>query len=370
MRQASTDRSVRNLGALQRTASTSHVLNLVAIANAHKGDPAYHSRPFFNTPLLNECLILKHRIRMDERYVFDDERQNSTKIILPFERSDLRMGGRSFFVGQRGWREIVRETAGDAMDVERDLRVLSVIDEIPSLDPFLLREHLNRRGIHISSCYFAISEADLARMQDFVAMEINNLIRLTYATAGEGSSYSSKLVQVLLSTEINEHLEPLRIALRLEGEDYREGVFSWKGFLYYKWVLNDLWPKLVDVLREMPQIRVTGHKDPELMAYIDRTRRRLIDTVDHKRREVTEALDVYDRAFADLTKNGKPLAFRNFLLRAPKMFLMLGERIGVISHITSFWRYRFPDARSLAAPIDEVLDILKDFEQNITTVES
>jgi hypothetical protein len=207
-------------------------------------------------------------------------------------------------------------------------------------------------------------------MQDFVAMEINNLIRLTYATAGEGSSYSSKLVQVLLSTEINEHLEPLRIALRLEGEDYREGVFSWKGFLYYKWVLNDLWPKLVDVLREMPQIRVTGHKDPELMAYIDRTRRRLIDTVDHKRREVTEALDVYDRAFADLTKNGKPLAFRNFLLRAPKMFLMLGERIGVISHITSFWRYRFPDARSLAAPIDEVLDILKDFEQNITTVES
>jgi hypothetical protein len=158
--------------------------------------------------------------------------------------------------------------------------------------------------------------------------------------------------------------------LRLEGEDYKEGVFSWKGFLYYKWVLNDLWPKLVDVLREMPQIRVTGHKDAELMAYIDRTRRRLVETVDYKRREVTEALDVYDRAFADLTKNGKPLAFRNFLLRAPKMFLMLGERIGVISHITSFWRYRFPDARSLAAPIDEVLDILKDFEQNISTVEN
>lgn len=369
MRQASTDRSVRNLGALQRTASTSRVLNLVAIANSHKGEPEYHTKPFFTTPILNECIVLKHRIRADERFVFDDERQNSTKIILPFERGDLRMGGRSFFVGQRGWRDIVRQTGGDEQNIERDIRVMSAVDEIPSLDPFLLREHLNRRGIQIASCYFAISEADLGRMQDFVAMEINNLIRLTYATAGEGSSYSSKLVQVLLSTEINEHLEPLRIALRLEGEDYKEGVFSWKGFLYYKWVLNDLWPKLVDVLREMPQVRVTGHKDADLMAYIDRTRRRLVETVDAKRREVTEALDVYDRAFADLTKNGKPLAFRNFLLRAPKMFLMLGERIGVISHITSFWRYRFPDARSLAAPIDEVLDILKDFEQNISTVE-
>ncbi|MFN7304273.1 MAG: hypothetical protein ACK5SU_06310 [Phenylobacterium sp.] len=345
------------------------MLNLVAIANNHKSNPEYHARPFFTTPILNECIVLKHRIRADERFVFDDERQNSTKIILPFERADLRMGGRSFFVGQRGWRDIVRETGGDAPNIERDIRVMSAIDEIPSMDPFLLREHLSRRGISIAPCYFAISEADLARMQDFVAMEINNLIRLTYATAGEGSTYSSKLVQVLLSTEINEHLEPLRIALRLEGEDYREGVFSWKGFLYYKWVLNDLWPKLIDVLREMPQVRVTGHKDADLMAYIERARRRLAETVDTKRREVTEALDVYDRAFADLTKNGKPLAFRSFLLKAPKMFLMLGERIGVISHITSFWRYRFPDPRSLAAPIDEVLDILKDFERNITLVE-
>jgi hypothetical protein len=92
MRQASTDRSVRNLGALQRTASTSRVLNLVAIANSHKGEPDYHTKPFFTTPILNECIVLKHRIRADERYVFDDERQNSTKIILPFERGDLRMG--------------------------------------------------------------------------------------------------------------------------------------------------------------------------------------------------------------------------------------------------------------------------------------
>ena len=84
MRQATTDRSVRNLGALQRTASTSRVLNLVAIANSQRADPDYHSKPFFTTPLLNECLVLKHRIRMDERFVFDDERQNSTKIIIPF----------------------------------------------------------------------------------------------------------------------------------------------------------------------------------------------------------------------------------------------------------------------------------------------
>ena len=241
MRQATTDRSVRNLGALQRTASTSRVLNLVAIANSQKTDPDYHNKPFFTTPLLNECLVPKHRIRMDERFVFDDERQNSTKIIIPFERSDLRIGGRSFFVGQRGWRDIVREIAGDSADVDRDLRVLTIVDEIPSLDPFLLREHLGRRGIAIASCYFAISEADLARMQDFVASEINNLIRLTDVSA-VGSSYSSKLVRVLLSPVQGEPIQPIRMALRLDPDDFEDGIFAWKGFLYYQWVLSDLRP--------------------------------------------------------------------------------------------------------------------------------
>jgi hypothetical protein len=59
------------------------------------------------------------------------------------------------------------------------------------------------------------------------------------------------------------------------------------------------------------------------------------------------------------------MAFRDFLLKAPDMFMMLGERMGVISHIASFWRYRFPDLRSLNAPIEEVVDILQDFEANL-----
>ncbi|MEI6439119.1 MAG: hypothetical protein WCO83_02830, partial [Alphaproteobacteria bacterium] len=74
---------------------------------------------------------------------------------------------------------------------------------------------------------------------------------------------------------------------------------------------------------------------------------------------------VYDTAFDDLTTNGRPMAFRDFLLKAPEMFMMLGERMGVISHISSFWRYRFPNERSLNAPTGEVVDILQDFEANL-----
>ena len=364
MKNRSADRAIRNLGALQKTASTSRVLNLIAVGNTHRGDPTYRTQPFFDNPILNEALILKHRVRADERFVFDTERQVATKVIIPFERTDLRMGGRSFFVGQRGWTTMIDEIAGENAKMHRDISLLLALDELPSLDPFLLREHLNRRGFPIAPIYFAISDADLDRMQEYVGQQIYQLISLAFPTdSAQGNS--DKMVQALLSTQIDERLEPLRIVMRLEGEAYREGVFSWKGFLYYKWVLSDLAPKLGMVLKELPMLRATGHRDRELLKYIEEARARLLDAVQLRRREVAAALQVYDSAFNDLTKNGRPMAFRDFLLKAPDMFMMLGERMGVISHIASFWRYRFPDLRSLNAPIEEVVDILQDFEANL-----
>ncbi len=47
-------------------------------------------------------------------------------------------------------------------------------------------------------------------------------------------------------------------------------------------------------------------------------------------------------SFRDLVANQTPKTFRDFLLSAPYMFLELGEKMGAISHIVSFWRYRFP----------------------------
>ena len=69
---------------------------------------------------------------------------------------------------------------------------------------------------------------------------------------------TARLVEALLSSRNDERLEPLRLTLRLEGESYREGIFAWKGFLYYKWVLNSLWPKLREVLVELMKVKVVG----------------------------------------------------------------------------------------------------------------
>jgi hypothetical protein len=271
-------------------------------------------------------------------------RSVATKIIIPFDGTDLRAGGRSLFVDQRGYEDALRNAGNYNPDnLARDLAVLRLLSNVPSLDPFLLREHLRNNEIDVSPCYFAISEGDQERMRRFrqrgaVAPDQSGggRRRCLQQPAGVGDAVQRK---------VDEKLEPLRLTLGLTGNDFREGVFSWRGFLYYKWSMGKFWPDVMGVLREINAIQPVGAVTAEQKVYLASARRGIIEMVRDNGNHVNKALSVYDSSFADLVKNQAPKTFRDFLLSAPFMFLELGEKLGAISHIVSFWRYRFPTGR-------------------------
>ncbi len=359
----SNERIYRSLRGLEKTASTSRVLNLAVLSVLNAGNPEHSAAPLFKSPVLNGSVVLKHRLRVDEAELFDGLTRTATKIIVPFDRADLSLGGRTVFVGEKGWLPVLAELRGGSEDMSRDVEILEAIDQLPSLDPFLLREHMKRRGFEISPSHFDISPGDVDKMQRFVGGEIARLIELAYGGAGSGGA-TGKLVEALLSSKTDERLEPLRLTLQLEGESYREGIFSWKGFLYYKWVLNSLWPKLKEVLIEVMKLRVIGPRDRDLMVLIDEMKMRLRGAMENQVKAVMGYLKTYDAVFLQLTE-GNAIAFRDFLLASPEMFMALGEGAGVLSHVATFWRYRFPAGKPLMASMGEILELLQDFESGL-----
>src|ERR1700722_14397215 len=135
------DRTFRCLAGLEN-ASTTRVLNLVAIGKKHGQNPEFTSKPLFRSRILNNTIILKHRLRADETDHFASDRAVCTKIIVPFEIDNLKAIGKSFIVGQHGYEEMVREVAlhDDCVEEDRDFQLLALLVQIPTLDPFLLRE--------------------------------------------------------------------------------------------------------------------------------------------------------------------------------------------------------------------------------------
>ncbi len=364
-----TDRTIRSLDNLKASASTARVLNLLHVSQEHGRTQAWRTAPMFENPTLNRALLIKHRLRRNELDEFRVRRHVATKIILPIDGGDLRAGGRYLFVDQAGFDKMMEQSLGIS-PTHNDRRILSLIDELPSLDPFLLREQLRRNGHSPAPCYFNVSDADLLRMTDFVASEITPLVDLSLGPDADLAADNpvARLTAKIMSNSAGDVLGALGQTLMLPPDEYEEGVFCWKGFLYYKWSLQALTADIGGVVDGVRRIKPLGKVTAEQSVSIDRAReqvrRRIVLTCE----ATADMLRVYDDAFRGLTREGRPTAFRDFLRDAPILFARLGERLGAIQHIVSFWRYRM--SGDMAKPgAEELLDLLSDFEISLAGTE-
>lgn len=363
---------IRSLAHLQDSASTARVLNLHRIHKLNADNAEHGEDPMFRNPILNRSLIIKHRLRRDELDLFGGERLTATKLIIPIDSDDLRIGGRAVFVGQQNYAAIMTSLFGDHWTGQpTDRELLDILDEIPSFDPFLLREHLRRHNRYPARCYFELSDADMQRMFTFVESQVRRLVDLCYKSASGSAqeTRSSRLVEKILSSKVDEGTEPLRLTLRLEKREYEEGVFCWKGFLYYKWSLAEALPLVDRVAHAIENIRPRLTPDPESRIDLERSRAFLGQALFKLCQKAEKSLRVYDDAFTRLT-DGEPQAFRDFLLSAPTLFTNLGHQLGALNHVISFWRFRFPDNDRMVVGFEELQDIFRDFEDSLSIVRS
>ena len=361
----------RDLSLIRASGSTARVLNLCLAFERFGDTDDYKNKPLFKNPRLNRALILKHVVRPHERELFTRPTTTATKVILPYAAEALELGGVSFMINEIRFERLLKDAVGgytNDADIIADAELLRVMAALPSFDPFLLRERLRVIGIDPARSYFDIAEADIARMRAFVGKEIAQLVSLAFATGGvDAGGLSQRLADKLMTDETAKTLDPLRETLRLSGEEYIEGVFAWKGFLYYKWLMDEIRPGLAEFKPRFAGLRISQASADERRDLAE-TRRDILIKMELALGRVDETLLEYGVAFAALAE-GQPSAFRTFLLKAPSLFIPIGEAVGVIRHINSFWRFRFPDGATPMMEADEAIEVLHDFETTIEGVD-
>ena len=341
------------------------MLDLHALAVDPPPDPDYHERPLFVHPILNRAIIAKQNVRPGEETRSRPQRIDQTKVIFPFDAADLELGGHCLFID----RKTLPHVLGDYLDyaalpVDRDLEVLGLLDALPTLDPFLLRECLAQRGIDVAPCYFQFHADDQGDMLAFVAKELSALVALCFGEVAHQDERARRMSSLLLADQNNPELLPLREALRMGPAEFADAVFAWKGFLYYRWKTRSLAPALRTARRGISQIPLRGYDDD--IAQLIRGAKQAIDkAIIGICVDVRETLRVYDRAFSALTDNENPEAFRAFLHSGSKMFVDVGVRVGRLEQVVTFWAERFGPRNGTAMSPDHQLDALRDVLREI-----
>lgn len=356
----------RNLALLSHTASSMRVLHLSDIADVHGADPDHHARPLFPNRVLNTSIVLKHRLRPNETHFFSDGRTVATKVIIPLARQDLSLGGYSVFVGERFWVDRLREYAPGLTENAPDLAILRILDEAPSLDPFLLGILLERDGYRVAPCYFGLPAADVERMRRFVALEMSSLIRMAIPTAHIDEAGTGKLVDALMTDGEDPGLNMLCRAMRMSEEEFKDGLHAWKGFLYYKWQQGRLLADARHFMASIVQLRLSGVVDHVAAGEFKRERQIVQSSFRALHRRVAAVLGQYDSAYRALTDHRDPHAFREFMFAAPEQFVVLSEAIGVASDMMSYWRHQFPGPAPPMMQVEIACLQMREFSANLT----
>lgn len=351
---------VRSLSSITAAASSARVLDLHALASEVSGEVDYAEKPMFQHPILNRTIIVKHNVRSSEEDRLAPRRFNATKVIFPFDPGDLNLGGQYLFVEQSDFVTVLtRHLDYGDLDPARDIAVLRVLDRLPTLDPFLIREILAQQKMEVARCYYRFSKSDRAEMLGFVAREIAALIQLCFGEAEGNAQRARRLSQILLADQDSLELEPLRSTLRMDSDEFSEAMFAWKAFLYYRWRAQALAPQLKATMRALANIRQRQFERDEL-SFVMAARQLLERTIATALQEVSFRLKAYDRAFGSLTNRDNPDSFRHFLIHGSNLFIEIGERIGRLDQIVGFWGDRFGQERVSALAPDDVLEGMRD----------
>lgn len=349
---------VRSLVDLDRGGSSSRVLNLNKVHRRDHARPI--STPFFRNAVLDHSIILKHQLRAHERELFSHPRSIATKIILPLDNTDLRLGGRSFFVGEDHYESILAAHFGSREPVTpEDRLLLQTLDALPSLDPFLLREALTRHSIVADLAYFNISESDLQAMRDVVERDIARLASLA------ASPQAASILTERLLFRPAEDYEPLRRALHLSETEYAEGLFAWRGLLYYKWRWGETMRVASQTYFQVAQTPTTNPRSSDVTASIKNSLAAIDRRVGVAFREVNDIIELYETYYRAFIDDRDPAAFKAFVMKAPQMFFRSGELIGGVQHVVSYWAHRSQDIARTGIGQADFAELLAEFEASL-----
>ncbi|HXQ17961.1 MAG TPA: hypothetical protein VN814_25365 [Caulobacteraceae bacterium] len=359
MRALTSVAGVQSLRSITARSSSARVLDLHSLARDADDDPDHSARPMFLHPVLNRTIIVKHHPRAGEFESGAERGAIVTKVIFPFDPGDLDLGGQFLLVDDPDLvDQLARHLDWRDIDMGRDLLMLRLIDRLPTLDPFLLHEAFVANKIDVAPCYFRLSVTDKTEMRDFVAHQVETLIGLCFGGMTVSDAQAKRLSELILAEGDSPELAPLRMAMRMESVEFAQAMFCWKAVLYYRWRSRLLGPEIKATHRSITGVELSRF-DPDSARFARAAIAQLESMVLDCERRIAEMFRIYDEVFDALTAQRTPEPFRRFLIDGPRLFARLGERMGRLEQLTSYWSHQFPGLRTRQLRPEVIYDGLR-----------
>lgn len=322
----------------------------------------------FRHPELHRIIFIKQALQ-DGQYLPNRTNRIGTKLYFAFNEANAFEGGKSIFVGDQNFDDALAFQAGfdrrrGAEDYIRDRDIIQIIDQLPSLDPFLLKDRLLAEGIDPHPAYFEIGRDEWSRIRDHVMDRFRPIVEFAYSglDAARTQARLRSLVEKLWDAKDMDALGPVTKAMELEAEEAPAALHAWKGVIYYDHRMASLEAKIRHFAEWLnttaePIDLIPSANRKLVLEVRDGTRAVLRDRWRRARARLEEYNAAYRALFVDRQSPGPFIAF---LGGASDVFAELGDSLSRLDHTHEVWRSitdRHGTKRLKYEPLHQVLSL-------------
>ena len=322
---------------------------------------------FFSSRPLNNIILIKETNATGEKGAdpFDDPLPVRTKVFVPYNAENPYEGGQSSFTDDARFEEALAYMVGngrvDGDSFERDLRRIRTLEQLPSLDPFLLRDRFAMSGDKVNEAYFRLSEEDWRAIRAHMRERFVLIGR--FATQGKGEVSDATidmLVDRIWEARNLEPLFPLLAAFGLPADRAGEFFYSWKGigFFDYEFTRNT---KLVRAFSQWIQsAQPSGYADREASEAIEASRSHVRTRMRSMLGDTLQTLGEFNTSFDQLFRKRETAAnFSNFMLHSRRHFWRLGNNLNGIYHVLTLWDRATRRSVDRSLPVGQMVHLLR-----------
>lgn len=298
------------------------------------------SRFFRNKPL-NTTVLIKDTVPEIERR--EAPRSIGTKLYFPFNDTNIYEGGRTIFLHSRNLESALVEQYGEGAlpkdELAEDLRMLAVLNRLPSLDPFLMKDAFLREGIAVNDAYFQVSQEVWSEIEAFMLQQFEPLVKAAFPEAMRSDERARSLMDAIWEARDLDALQPLIDAFRLPQHKALDTFSSWRGIVYYSYQYQGVQLRLVDLIKWLiaQEEMFAGQPASEtrdMAAMLNLVKGELRREWQVVERIVRTYRDAYDKMFK---ANAGSTDFLTFLNGSNETYWKLGNSLGKTTYGIYCW---------------------------------
>ena len=351
-------------------------MNLIKLGKGLSGD-----QRIFRTTALNDIIIFKYPNFSDKDSpsidsgipmdcdVAENNKPIETGLYIPHHVLTPSNGGYVIYLRSKSYETLFHDHFGIDFenltdDVRHDLKLLGLIDSIPSLDAFLLKSCLEAEKVEVDKNYLVISDQEDGQLRALIRSRIEPIVRKALNTVGGDSAVR---VERFLEAVWNPKLQEAKLFITAFGIEPSEAelIFcAWKGITFYEFQLRKIAKQATAVIgwlksKESVPSDIRNHKmwETNILMYIEKVGKDIDSVMGDIRRVLVE----YDRCFNSFM-SGDPKDFRRFLQNVNKEYWLMGYCISSLSSIVHTYE-RYMQSRVVKQlAFNEMQSLLKQFE--------